>query len=54
MKGFPGGPVVRTSASNAGDAGLISDWGGKIPHALGPKNKNIKQEQSYNTFNKDF
>ena len=33
---FPGGPVVKNSPSNAGDAGsiLIRDWT-KIPHALG-------------------
>ena len=26
----------------------------KIPHALWPKNQNIKQKQCYNKFNKDF
>ena len=30
---FPGGPVVKNSPSNAGDASLIHGWGTKIPHA---------------------
>ena len=29
-------------------------WGAKIPHALGPKNQTIKQEQCCNKVNKDF
>ena len=41
---FPGGPVVKTSPSNAGGAGSIPGWGTKIPHALRPKNQNIKTE----------
>ena len=32
---FPGGPVVKTSPSNAGDVGSIPGQGTKIPHALG-------------------
>ena len=32
---FPGGPVVKNSRSNAGDAGLIPGRGTKIPHAAG-------------------
>ena len=28
---FPGGTVVKTSTSNAGDEGLIPGWGVKIP-----------------------
>ena len=35
---FPGGPVVKTSPSNTGDAGSIPGWGAKIPRALWPKN----------------
>ena len=31
---FPGGPVVKNLASNAGDAGLIPGQGTKIPHAI--------------------
>ena len=41
---FPGGPVVKTSSSNAEGAGLIPGWGGKIPHASGPKTQNIRPE----------
>ena len=41
---FPGGPVVKTSSSNAGGVGLIPGQGAKIQHALGPKNHNIKTE----------
>ena len=51
---FPGGPVVKTLPFNAGGAGSIPDWGAKIPHALRPKNQNIKQKQYCNKFNKDF
>ena len=31
---FPGGPAVKTPASNAGDVGSISGWGTNIPSAL--------------------
>ena len=33
----PGSPVVKTSPSNAGVAGLIPGWGAKIPHAFDQK-----------------
>ena len=46
--------MVQTSPPNAGGAGSIPGWGAKIPHALGPKNQNIKQKQYCNKFNKDF
>ena len=46
--------MVKTSPSNAGGVGSISGQGAKIPHALWPKNKNIKQKQCCNKFNKDF
>ena len=36
---FPGGPVVKTSPSNAGGAGSNPSRGAKIPHALWPKTK---------------
>ena len=49
---FLGGPVVKTSPSNAGGEGLIPDWGTKIPCALQTKNQNIKQQQQCNVFNK--
>ena len=47
--------MVKTLPSNAGDAGLIPGQGAKIPHALRPKNQNIKQKQYCNKFSKkDF
>ena len=51
---FPGGPVVSTSPFNAVGAGLIPDWGAKIPHVLQPKDHSLKQKQYCNKFNKDF
>ena len=37
---FPGGPVVKASASSAGGGGSIPDPGTKIPYAsYGQKNK---------------
>ena len=42
---FTGGPVVKTSPSNAGGTGLIPGWGAKISHASLAKNQNIKQKQ---------
>ena len=41
---FPGGTWVKTSPSAAG-SGSIPCPVAKIPHASGPKNQNIKQEQ---------
>ena len=37
---FPGGPVVKTLPSNAGNASSIPGWGAEIP----PKIQNIKTE----------
>ena len=51
---LPGGQVIKTSPSNAGGVGSIPGQGAKIPHALGPKNQNIKQKQYCNKINKDF
>ena len=51
---FSDGPVVKTSASNAGDIGLIPGRGAKIPHALWPRNQNIKQKRYCDKFNKDL
>ena len=51
---FVGGPVVKTSASNAAGEGSIPGRGAKISHASQPKNQNIKQKQYCNKFNKDF
>ncbi|XP_066870466.1 solute carrier family 2, facilitated glucose transporter member 11 isoform X2 [Kogia breviceps] len=50
----PGSPVVKTSHSSAGVACLIPGWGAKIPHALQPKNQNIKQKQYCNKFLKFY
>jgi len=57
---FLGGPVVRTSPSNAGGVGLIPGGRVMIPHASQQKkkrkekNQNIKQKQYCNKFNKDL
>ena len=32
---FPGGPVVKNTPYNAGDAGSIPGQGTKIPYAMG-------------------
>ena len=37
---FPGGPVVKTSLSNAGGTSLIPGWWAKIPHASQAKQAN--------------
>ena len=37
--------MVKTSPSNAEDAGLIPGGEAKIPHALGPKHKQQQQQQ---------
>ena len=41
---FPGGPVVKTSLSNAGGVGSIPGQEAKIPHTLGPKKTKQKTE----------
>ena len=51
---FPGGPVVKTSPSNAGGVGLIPGQGAKTLLASQPKSQNKKQQQYCNEFNKDF
>ena len=54
IRDFPGSPGVKTLPSNAGSVGLISGWGVKISHASRSPNQNIKQNQYYKAFNKDF
>ena len=49
-----GGPVVKTSPSNARAASLIPGQGAEITYASGPKNQSIKQKQYCKKFNKDF
>ena len=51
---FPDDPVVKTLLSSAGDMDSIPGWETKIPHALQPKNQNIKQKQYCSKLNKDF
>ena len=46
-KQLPGGPVVKTSPSNAGSAGLNPGWGARIPHASQPKNKPKHKTRNY-------
>ena len=51
---LPGGPVVKTLPSNAGDAGSTPGRGAKTPYASQPKNQIMKQTEYCNKFNKDF
>ena len=51
---LPGGPVIKTSPSDAGGAGLIPVQGVKIQHVSQPKKQNIKQKQYCNRFHEDF
>ena len=51
---LPGGPVVRTLASSAGDESSSPGGKAKIPQDSQSKNQSIKQKQNCNTFNKDF
>ena len=50
---FPGGPLVLPS-----NTGGVCLWSRvrelRVPHALGPKNQNVKQKQCCNKFNNDF
>ena len=51
---FPGGPVVKTSPSNARGEGLIPGQGAKILYALWPKHPSVKQKQYCDKLNRDF
>ena len=51
---LPGGPVFKTSPSNAGDEVWIPGQEAKILHASWPKNQIMKQKLYCNKFNKDF
>ena len=53
-RGFPGGPVVKTSPPNLRGVGSISGQSVKIPHASQPKNQKRKWTQYCNKFNKDL
>ena len=52
--GLPGGPAVKISLSNAGGDASIPGQGAMIPHTSWPENRNVKQKQYRNKFNKDF
>ena len=54
LRDFPGGPVVKTSPSDARGTGSIPGQGARSPYALRPEDQNIKQKQYSNKFNKDF
>ena len=41
FRDFSGGPVVKNLPSNAGDVGLISGLGTKIPHTVGQLNTRV-------------
>ena len=43
---FPGGPLVKTSPSNAGHAGLTPGRGVMIPHASQQKKKKRKKKMA--------
>ena len=51
---FPGGPVFKTSPSNAGGVSSIPGQGAKILHILWPKIQSIRQKQCCNKFNRDL
>ena len=36
VRGFPGGPVVKSLPANGGDVGLIPGQGTKVPHSAEP------------------
>ena len=46
--------MVKTLPSNAGKVSSICGQGDKIPHALWPKNQNIKRKQYCDKFSKDL
>ena len=54
MKDFSGSPAVKTLPFHAAGAGSIPGQGAKIPHTTWPINKNIKQKEYCNKFNRDF
>ena len=49
MRDFPGGLVVKTLPSNAGNKGSIPGWGAMSPHVLWPKSKKHKIETITNS-----
>ena len=51
---FPGGPVVKTSPSNARVTVSVPSQGAKIPHAFWPKIQNIEKKQYCSKSNKNY
>ena len=54
---FPGGPVFKTSPSNAEGVGSIPGWelGSRVPHSQKTKNVNfLKSKQYYKKSKKDL
>ena len=49
FRDFSGCPVVKTSPSRTEGAGSITSGEAKIPHALRPKNQNIKNNTVTNS-----
>ena len=43
---FPDSPLVKTSPSNAGSTDSISGQGARFPHALQPKNQNLRNRSN--------
>ena len=43
-RGVPGGPVVRSLLSNAGDVGSIPGEGTKVQHAAGQLNLHVSRK----------
>ena len=50
-RNFPGGPVVKTTPSDAEGVGLIPDPGTKIPDALQPPKPKPRRKQYCNKVN---
>ena len=50
---FPSGPVVKGLPCNAGDAGSVSSWGCKIPHASEQLSPCVPQLESWCTLVKE-
>lgn len=49
----PGGPVLKTSPSNAGGVGSSPSPGAKSLHASWPKHQNKNQKQDCDKFSKE-
>ena len=52
LENFPGGPVAVAFSSNVRGVGLFPGQRLGVPHALWPKNWNMRQKQHCNRFTK--